>query len=215
MSFQSTENMNYKRKGLSESFRIAFRALDLLSLIIKIAQSNESSIRLNDLVLVELGPGPTRLHFLKKLLFRKVIFIDIMDYGIKDTSLIIHDISKGIPLPKELSGYIGSTPNCKTIYMADHCLEHLPFDIILKFFKNYKGSFIFRVPNIRSLPGLEDFGRDPTHLTAFDDQQLDEIKSVSDVNVIFWTRFYTMTLNIFFHRKESNLYDRELCMYEI
>jgi len=207
--------MNYKRKGFSESFRITFRAIDFLFLIAKITQSNQSSMKLRDLVLVELGPGPTRLHFLKRLLFRKVVFIDAIDYGIKDSSLIIHDMSRGIPLPREISEYIDFGENYNTIYMADHCLEHLPLDVVLRFFRNYKGFFIFRVPNIRSLPGLEDFSRDSTHLTAFDDQQLEKIRSIADINVIFWTRFYTMTPNIFFHRKESNLYDRELCMYEI
>ena len=207
--------MDYKRKGLSNSLRILLRTIDFLFLIMRITQSNQSSLKLRKLVLVELGPGPTRLSFLKNFLFKKVIYVDITDYGVNSPSLVIRDISRGIPLPEELLKFVSSYESLDIIYTADHCLEHLPFDTILKFLKDYEGYFIFRVPNVRSLPGLEDFRRDPTHLTAFDDQQLEKIRSIADINVIFWTRFYTMTPNIFFHRKESNLYDRELCMYEI
>jgi hypothetical protein len=99
--------------------------------------------------------------------------------------------------------------------MADHCLEHLPFKVILDFFGNYKGSFIFRVPNVRSISGLQDFRRDSTHLTAFDDQQLELIRSVSGINIMFWTRFYAAKLDFFSHFKNPELYAKELCIYEM
>lgn len=207
--------MNYKRKGLIESFRIVLRAIDLLFLITRITHSKQSYVRLKESVLVELGPGPTRLSFLKKFLFRKVIYIDIMDYGIDSSSVIIRDISNGIPLPNEVFESINFTSTSNTIYMADHCLEHLPFSVILDFFRNYSGSFVFRVPNVRSYPGLEDFRRDQTHVTAFDDQQLEKIESTSRINVMFWTRFYSTGLDILFHSKKPELYARELCIYEI
>jgi hypothetical protein len=207
--------MNYKRKGLNESLRVVLRAIDLLFLITRITQFNQSPVRLKELVLVELGPGPTRLSFLKRLLFKEVVFIDIMNYGISDPSLLIHDLSKDIPLPEEIFKSIKPDDSFNTIYMADHCLEHLPFKVILDFFGNYKGSFIFRVPNVRSISGLQDFRRDSTHLTAFDDQQLELIRSVSGINIMFWTRFYAAKLDFFSHFKNPELYAKELCIYEM
>lgn len=208
-------SMNYRRTGIGEQFRIVFRVIDLVLLLIKVTRSGQSFLKLKELILVELGPGPTRLSFFKSLLFRKVIYIDMMDYSIDSSSLVICDLSKGIPLPVELLKFPDGDENIKTLYMGDHCLEHLPFDIVLDFFRNYEGSFIFRVPNVRSFSGLEDFRRDATHLTAFDNQQLDKIKSVGKISLMFWTRFYSMGLGSLFHRKALDAYSRELCIYEI
>lgn len=203
--------MKYKRSPRTEYLRIILRSIDFFVLMTRFGfyprfltglLSNKSKTG-QGFILVELGPGPCRLAWIKNIFFEKVRYLDISDYGISCNNLVIQDLSSGIPLFKDLD-------KSRTVYFADHCIEHLEFGITKKFCSDFAGKFFFRIPNIRSASGEFDFNKDKTHITCFDDEQLAILSTCCKVKALPWTRFYEIRSLI----KSNNIRNaRELCIY--
>ena len=203
--------MKYMRSPQTEYLRIILRSIDFLILMTRFGfkprfltdlLSNRAKTG-QGFILVELGPGPCRLAWIKNIFFEKVRYLDISDYGINCNNLIIKDLSSGIPLFPDLD-------TSRTVYFADHCIEHLEFSITREFCSDFAGKFFFRIPNIRSTSGKLDFNQDKTHITSFDDQQLSILSTLGKVKALPWSRFYEIGAFM----KSNNIQNsRELCIY--
>lgn len=181
--------------------------IDLVIIFRKLSKGRGGLRRLKTLTLIELGPGPTKLSTLKRMLFKEVLFIDQFSYDGKD-KVIIADLSIHIPLPYEVKETLKDD---NVLYFADHCVEHLPIEVIYALLKSYVGLYLFRVPNIRSKQGLKDFHNDSTHRTEFNDEQIEELRKARGVKITFWNRFYS---NRFEKNQPIHNTSREICLHE-
>lgn len=201
----------YMRAPQTEHLRIILRSIDFFALMTRFGFKPRFLTRLlrnskkagQGFTLVELGPGPCRLAWMKNIFFEKILYLDISDYGITCNNLIIQDLSSGIPLFKDLD-------KSRTIYFADHCIEHLEFSITRKFCTDFAGKFFFRIPNIRSASGKFDFNQDKTHITSFDDEQLAILSTLGKVKALPWSRFYEIKA---LFKSKSIKNSREVCIY--
>jgi hypothetical protein len=174
------------------------RTVDFLLLVIDITV-RKRLLRLRDLrmaTLIELGPGPTRLAFLKRCVFRHVYFLDISDYGIPDPGLRIIDLESVIDARRVAEGIFGVPPQAKVLFFADHCLEHIPEPPLLQFFDSllcagFAGCF--RMPNIFSPRGHRNYLGDPTHRTSFDEPLRQRLQAIGFA-VSFWIRWYRISI---------------------
>jgi hypothetical protein len=156
-------------------------------------------LRISDLrktILIEFGPGPTRCAFIKRLLFRRVFFLDRSDYGIPDSGLKIVDLEAGMDAGA-ITTELGASGTCtRVMFFADHCLEHIPEDVLLRFFDSLRRSEhigCFRMPNICSPTGHQNFMADPTHRTSFDRDLRRRLKDFG-FTVSYWMRWYRLNL---------------------
>jgi len=141
---------------------------------------------------VEYGPGPTRLFWLKRILFRSCTFVDQYDFGVPSSRLLLFDVSCVIPTPAEL-GLHDSPCLC----FADHCFEHLQLETVSKFVSSVSSDIIFRVPNARSEQGLINYEGDATHVTKFSD---------SDFSSLFASLFKSASFGFFFLKPWHRFY---------
>jgi hypothetical protein len=187
----------YARSGLTESLRKLFRAADFLLLLLKLRLDGRipSHAARRNLSFIELGPGPTRLASLKRRLFRKVFFVDELDFGIPDPGLRIYDLEKVDTAAKIAMDICAIGPGEPVFLFADHCLEHLPEEAVIRLLNSVKSSeaaACFRVPNLASRNGKRNYLGDPTHQTPFDESMRKRIRDIG-FDVISWTRWYRPT----------------------
>jgi hypothetical protein len=206
--------MQYRLLGWIEFTRLALRASDFVILIIKIVGLRHLSLFslfkegcFYNYCLVECGPGPCKLNWLKQIIFRGAMFYDLDDYGQPSPNLICVNLEEGIPCVPMSSPSSG----LRYLYFADHCFEHLPFNVVLDFVTNCDHPFLFRVPNIRSSRGLKDYLADPTHKSMFTDDQLMQLCSIPGVQSTHWNRFYSRGLGRAYGMERA----REICIYRI
>ena len=166
-------NTRYARSGLLEVLRQALRMIDFLLLLFFLQRlgvfSSLRAVRQN--VLVELGPGPTRLIRLKSLLLKDVRLVDRSDFGKPDKRLRLFDLNSCEDLEKLLCNVIGFSRSESIFLFADHCIEHLKPEIVSDLFRSLSRAPVatcFRVPNILSPRGQLIYSRDSTHKTSFD-----------------------------------------------
>ena len=144
-------------------------------------------------VLVEFGPGPTRLAQLKQSIFGEVIFIDRDDYGVTDRRLLAVDLDRQMAYDG-LIGVLGARrANENILFFADHCLEHLmprtAKAIVLEIARNPRWACCFRVPNILSPRGRRNFDSDATHKTDFGENMRRSLSALG-ISCAPWFRFY-------------------------
>ena len=163
----------YRRSGPSEILRKLGRGVDFLMLLVALRVSGRlpSFNELRKMSFVELGPGPTRIGVLKRLLFRQVFFIDQSDFGIPDRKLRVADLEECADATKIIA-LCDLLPNERALFLfADHCIEHLRLETVLSLLRSladHKVAACFRVPNIESFAGRRNFVGDPTHHSSFD-----------------------------------------------
>lgn len=208
--------MNYRRVAIVDFFRRVLRGVDLLVLLYAPYSGNRLNLAMTRRsVWVELGPGPTRLEWLKRMLFKDVVFIDHKDYGIPSARLVISDISMGVPSYRDVAIKSDCVPE-SVIYFADHCLEHLPVETILGMLRmcaSERYSLLARVPNVRSAVGLNDFQSDSTHVNCFDDRVLADLNEVARIQFFGWNRVWrAWPLFSCFASSERLSSSRELCI---
>jgi len=164
---------HYRRGGAAELLRLAARALDFVLLVRRASRSGAlppmSALRRS--VLLELGPGPTKLRLLKRLMFGRVHYIDSAPYGAVREDLTIMDLEalRAVPSLTDVLGGGGDEP---TVLFADHCLEHLSretVDHLLALAERRGATCLVRVPNVLSPIGRSNFDGDPTHRTPFEE----------------------------------------------
>jgi len=205
---------------LSENLRLFLRTLDLVLLLTYLLLNTKVKRRnLFNSHYVELGPGPAKLRAIKSMLFLKVLYIDKYDYGDSRDCLLLDIAESGIPQPRELLGPHSVASD--HLYFSDHCLEHLPYDQIVKFFSEYHGSFVFRFPNTRSMSGRLDFQSDDSHVTPFTDDQLQLLNHLSKectgipISLLFWDRLYSTPLHRSLLSRNRAETSREICIYRL
>ena len=195
-------NGRYARSGFTEALRQLLRATDFLFLLLFLnSRRGFPSLRaMHQHFFVELGPGPTRLAWLKAVLLRDVRFIDQSDFGQPDERLRLFDLSSCGDIDK-LVHEVGSTPRGQpTFLFADHCLEHLRPDIVANLFRSLAETYVaacFRVPNVLSPRGQRNYDRDLTHRTSFD-TDFREILQKLGFHVIPFVRWYRPMMMISF-----------------
>ncbi len=184
----------YMREGFSEKLRQLGRMIDFVTLLI--VQSRRRRIpRLTTLrkaAFIELGPGPTRLAFLKRRLFAQVYFLDQDDFGKSDRGLTICDLEDCDSAQRILSRLRHVEEAAPVFFFADHCVEHLSTDVVLNLLDSIGSagySACFRVPNILSDAGLRNFERDVTHRSAFDENLRNKIRAMG-FEIVPWIRWY-------------------------
>jgi len=184
----------YQRSGVVETLRRFCRIADLvLFLIVQRMRGRLPPFSaLQKTTLVELGPGPTRLEWLKGLLFRRVFFVDQSDFGIPSLNLRIANL-EGIQdatiIARDLCGLSTEEP---VLLFGDHCMEHLSRSTVLAILNSAieNGfSVCFRVPNVLSPLGRQNFLNDPTHQASFDLRLRDRIQEFGFA-IFPWMRWY-------------------------
>jgi hypothetical protein len=185
---------SYARSAIIEPVRKVLRTLDFLLLltVMRIEGRVPSFAVLRKTTLVELGPGPLRLAFIKRLVFRQVFFIDRSDFGVKDPGLRVVDLEHFDDARILSSDVCGLSQDTAVLFFADHCLEHLSEKALLKFLKSVvdNGSqACFRVPNVLSPAGLHNFANDATHRTSFERELRARVGSLGFV-ISPWIRWY-------------------------
>jgi len=166
---------SYARSGPTEAFRQVCRAADFVLLLLCLRRygclSSLQTIRSHHLV--ELGPGPTRLSKLKTALLRDIRFVDQSDFGRFDRRLQILDLSTCEDAEKLLYETCNVPRHEPVLLFADHCLEHIRPEVLLKFLDSLGRmpvTVCLRVPNIFSPQGERNYRRDSTHKTPFDSE---------------------------------------------
>jgi len=163
----------YRRGGLAELVRLAARALDFVFLVRRASRSGAlpSMATLRRAVLLELGPGPTKLRLLKRLMFDRVHYVDSDPYGSGGQDLTIMDLGE-LRSVSSLAGMLPVGCRAQAFLFADHCLEHLSRDTVdhvLALAADMTAACLFRVPNILSRTGRLNYEGDRTHRTPFDE----------------------------------------------
>lgn len=189
---------SYARSGLVEPIRKQFRIVDFLLLLWSLRLGKQSHPRkaLRGLTLIELGPGPTRLAWIKRRLFRRVLFVDKFDFGIPDRDLRIVDLER-VDNASTIVNEICALGHHEPVFLfADHCLEHLPENVVIQLLNSIVdigATACFRVPNILSNTGKRNYGNDPTHQTPFNDPLRKQIQDLGFA-VYPWMRWYRVLL---------------------
>lgn len=184
----------YARSGAMERLRQLCRTADFVLLLAALRMRGHLAAitSLGGRVLVELGPGPTRLASLKRRIFADVCFLDQSDFGIADRGLRIANFEEMEDVRQVLDGWCRLDPSAPVLFFADHCLEHVTEERLLPFLRSLAQSghaACFRVPNTLSARGLYAYGRDATHRTAFDPQLRSRLESMGFV-IFPWLRWY-------------------------
>jgi hypothetical protein len=172
LSRSDADLKTYKRAMVAEPLRRLCRIADfvLLLTVLRIQKRLPAFAELRKTAFVELGPGPTRLAFIKRVIFRKVFFVDQSDFGIPDPDLRIADLEQFEDAAKIVTGVCGLPCDASVLLFADHCLEHVSENVLLGFLKSIaENGFLacFRVPNVLSSGGYRNFMHDRTHRTSF------------------------------------------------
>lgn len=208
----------YKRSASVEPFRLFCRIADfiLLLTVLRLKKRLPAFSELRRAALVELGPGPTRLASVKKLLFRKVFFVDRFDFGIPDPDLRIADLEEFEDAGRIITDVCGLSSNQRVVLFADHCLEHLPENMLLIFLKSVIDSGFqacFRVPNVLSSKGYRCFLSDSTHRTSFDLRQRELVKQMG-FTISPWLRWYRPRLffNVLIGRESLMKHSEEIAI---
>jgi len=184
----------YRRSALMEPFRKFCRAVDLLILLHALRRRGRlpGFSGLRAMTYVEMGPGPMRLATLKRALFRQVCFFDISDFGIPDPRLRIVDIEKCADAQILVSHLPDPPQSGRVLLFADHCLEHISQEVLIRFIRSIVDNGFtasFRVPNILSPTGQQNYAGDSTHRTSFDPKFRREMESFG-FSVFPWIRWY-------------------------
>ncbi len=184
----------YARAAAVDPLRQLCRVADfiLLLAVLRAKKRLPAFRQLRNAAFVELGPGPTRLAFVKRLFFRRVFFVDQMDFGIPDSALRIVDLEQFANAEKIVTEVCGLSGPQTVIFFADHCLEHLSEGPLLSFLNAIaRHGFLacFRVPNVLSPAGKRNFLGDATHHTSFDLEQRERIRQMGFA-VFPWMRWY-------------------------
>jgi hypothetical protein len=184
----------YARSGAVEQLRQLCRMADFLLLLaaLRVRGYFSAVASLRRSVLIELGPGPTRLASLKRRIFAQVIFLDQSDFGIFDPGLRIANFEEMDDAGQVLGTWCGLDPKTPVLFFADHCLEHVSQEKLLPFLHSLAHSgyaACFRVPNTLSARGLHSFRRDETHRTAFEPELRDRLESIGFA-IFPWMRWY-------------------------
>jgi hypothetical protein len=145
-------------------------------------------------VLVELGPGPTRLAALKRALFKDVVFVDFRDYGMPDRSLRLADLERFAT--ESVDSIIGrTTAGGDFFFLADHCLEHLSEKAATRFLEQVaqhpRWMCCVRVPNVLSRGGQQNYSADVTHRTSFGSELRARLTTLGFA-LAPWFRFYRL-----------------------
>jgi hypothetical protein len=123
-------------------------------------------------VLLELGPGPTKLRLLKRLMFGRVHYVDSDPWGPEREDLTLMDLEE-LRSVSSLSEVLGRGGPAPTLLFADHCLEHLSretVDHLLGLAECLGAACLVRVPNVLSAVGRSNYEGDPTHRTPFEEE---------------------------------------------
>ncbi len=190
----------YSKSRFVEPFRKLGRALDLLVLLVTllISRATPPFRMLREMVLIELGPGPTRLATLKRMLFREVYFVDKFDFEIPDPGLRLHDLA-GCEDVRVIVKYVCCVSDDSPVFIfADHFLEHMSEVGATRFLQSVEECGVaacFRVPNILSPSGKRNYDNDPTHLTPFDESLRSRVEGLG-FSVFPWSRCYRFSLLI-------------------
>lgn len=197
---------SYNRSRVLDPLRQLLRMADFLLLLAALWRQKRipGLLSLGEVTFVELGPGPTRLAFLKRFLFRKVYFVDRFDFGIPDRDLRIINLEDFTNARRLTTDVCEIPPNAVVFLFADHCLEHLTMSTLLPLLESIRrNGFLacFRVPNILSPRGNRNFMNDPTHRTSFDPELRVRICRVG-LSISPWMRWYRpkLILKTFIYR---------------
>jgi len=208
-------NLNYSRSGFAEPVRKCARSVDLLMLwswlLLRL-----SLPRLKKLTLIELGPGPTRLAKLKRLIFGCVYFVDQWDFNIPDPGFRLCNV-EDIPDAKAIVKRICGASDLPTFFFADHFLEHLSeasVEELLQSIRSQNHAACFRVPNILSPQGNENYRRDPTHQTNWSPEFRERIQALG-FSIRPWIRIYRINLlsKFVFMRRPAMSVAEEIAIY--
>jgi hypothetical protein len=188
----------YKRQAMVEPLRQFCRIADfvLLLVVLRIQKRLPAFSELRKATLVELGPGPTRLAYVKELFFQRVLFFDQSDFGIPCQGLRIVNLDRFEDAEKIVTDICGLSSNERVFLFADHCMEHLSEDALSVFFKSaIENRFLacFRVPNVLSPGGRRNFLNDSTHHTSFDSALRNRIEQMGFA-IFPWIRWYKLRL---------------------
>jgi hypothetical protein len=188
----------YKRTMVIEQLRQLGRIVDFLLLLValRIHKQLPALSRLHKTTFVELGPGPTRLARVKKVLFQKILFVDQSDFGVPCPDLRVIDLEKFEDAERLFARVRGGSSNEPVFLFADHCMEHLSESALLAFLKSaidFGFLACFRVPNVLSPRGKRNFLGDSTHLTSFDPQLRERIGKMG-LAISPWIRWYKVRL---------------------
>ncbi len=188
----------YARGGFIELCRQFARIVDFLLLLVtlRIRGILVPFSELKRISFIELGPGPTRLAPLKRMLFREVYFVDKFDFGIPDSGLRLRDLEGCDDASVIVNDICGIRHRGPVFIFADHCIEHIPEVTVAKFLRSITAmgaTACFRVPNVSSSVGKRNFGNDVTHKTSFDDALRTTIRECGFA-VIPWLRWYRPSL---------------------
>jgi hypothetical protein len=173
------------KKDKAEKIRIFLRVVDLMLLYWRFGINS-----LGKIVLVEFGPGPTKLNRIKKLYFKRICYIDTDDFGEKQGEVIVYNLEQ-----YKIEDVLALAAPNQLIVMGDHCIEHISYDVVRRmlFDFNLHGiKFLFRVPNVESQIGLRNFNNDSTHRTAFNKDQRLELGPAA--HFIPYSRFYRLSI---------------------
>jgi len=197
--------MRYARSGVTERLRRSCRIADFLLLlaVLRMRGFLPAAAGLRRSVLVELGPGPTRLASVKRRIFAGVVFLDQSDFGMPDANLRIANFEEMNDVEQMLGRWCKLDPETSTLFFADHCLEHVSEEKLLPFLHSLARSghaACFRVPNTLSERGLHSFRKDATHRTSFGPQLRSRLESMGFV-IFPWMRWYRprLLLRALFH----------------
>jgi hypothetical protein len=184
----------YSRGLLIDPLRRLLRVFDFLFLLRALRHNGclPRRSRLDNTTFIELGPGPTRLAFLKRRIFGQVLFVDQSDFGIPDPGLRIADLEQVKNAPQLIANACGLAPAKQVMLFADHCLEHISAENLLPLLQSIiEAGYLacFRVPNIASPAGLRSFHNDVTHQTSFDSCLRRQL-AVVGFSITPWMRWY-------------------------
>lgn len=197
----------YRRGGFAELLRLVARALDFVFLVRAASRSGALPPinTLREAILLELGPGPTKLRFLKQLMFSRVYYIDAQTYGDTGDGLRAMDLEE-LRSVSSLSSIVESVESVPLVLFADHCLEHLSrgtVDHVLTLVEEARAGCLIRVPNIYSERGRLNFERDSSHRTPFDRSHRRSLIE-SGLTVTPHSRWYRCAFGGFYRGSEAD-----------
>jgi hypothetical protein len=185
---------SYARSAAIEPLRKFFRIVDLVLLLtaLRMEKRLPSFAELRKTTFVELGPGPMRLAFVKRLIFGQVFFVDRSDFGVCDPGLRVVDLELFDNAGSIVRDVCGLSSDAAVLLFADHCLEHVSEDVLSGFLKSVVHDRLlscFRVPNILSPCGSRNFMRDATHRTSFSSGLRERVDGMG-FEIFPWIRWY-------------------------
>ncbi len=195
-------DIGYTRPGFTEAFRQALRATDFLLLLFALYRLGifPSLRAMRRHVLVELGPGPTRLAGLKSALLKDLCFVDQSDFGKPDKRLRFFDLNSCGDISNLIYQVIGLSGRDPILLFADHCIEHVTREVVSDLFLSLSRTNVtvcFRVPNIVSPRGQRNYGSDSTHRTPFDTDFREMLRKLG-FHVIPFVRWYRPRMMVSF-----------------